>query len=113
MRGKWYTGTLLVNTLRKNMDIGLDAGYVSPIRVPGLCDYVKPELLSVPSVDILSKYGFSMEYKIYPNEWEKGKILGVIYPDGKGTYAEPYRHYSIFMEYIRKQAVEEYNYIIE
>ena len=29
MRGKWYTGFLLVDTIRKNMDIGLDDGHIS------------------------------------------------------------------------------------
>jgi len=113
MRDKWYTGYLLVDTIRKNMDTGLGDGFVSPILVPGFCEGVEPEPLAVPSTDILSKYGFSMDYKIYPKEWEKGKILKVIYPDGNGKFVEPAKHFPIYMDYIKKEAVEKYNYIID
>jgi len=113
MRGKWYNGYLLVDTIRRNMDIGLDDGYITPVLVPGICDDAEPELLAVPTTDILSKYGFSMEYEVRPYEWERGKILKVIYPDGQDGKVEPAKHFPIYMEYIKKQAVEKYHYIID
>jgi len=113
MRGEWYTGYLLVDIIRKNMDIGLDDGYITPVLVPGICDDAEPELLAVPTTDILSKYGFSMEYEVRPYEWERGKILKVIYPDGQNGKVEPAKHFPIYMEYIKKEAVEKYNYIID
>jgi len=112
MRGKWYSGFLFVDMLRRNMDVGIDDGFVTPTLVPGFCPGVEPELLGVPTTDILSKYGFSMDYKIYPNEWEKDEILRVIYPNGDGKYATPEKHFSILMRYIRREAVEKYSFII-
>ena len=113
MRGKWYKGFLQVDTLRKNMDIGLDDGYVSPVIVPGICLDVEPEPLAVPVIRILSLYGFSIEHEIYPYEWEKDEIFEAIYPDGDGEKIEPDKHFAKLMYHIKRQAVEEYDYIIK
>ncbi len=113
MRGEWFNGLLLVDTLRKNMDVGLDDGFVTPVLVPGICEDAEPELLAAPTLDILSKYGFSMKYEISPNEWEKDKILRTIYPDGAGDKVEPYKHFATLMYHIKRQAIEKYNCIID
>jgi hypothetical protein len=112
MRDKWYTGYFLVDTIRKNMDIGLTDGFVTPILVPGVCYDAKPEPLAVPSTDLLEIYGFSIKHNIYPNEWERDKILKVIYPDGSGRCVVPEKDFPIYIEYIKKQAVEEHNYLV-
>ncbi len=112
MRGKWYTGFLLVDMLRRNMDIGLDDGYVTPVIVPGICYGAKPEPLAVPTINTLAKYGFSMEHEIYPHEWERDKILRTIYPDGNAEKVKPDKHFARLMYHIKRQAVEEYNYIV-
>jgi len=113
MRGKWFKGYFLVDTMKKNIDIGLDDGHVTPVLVPGICDGTAPELRPVPNTDILSKYGFSMKYEIHPQEWEKARILKIVYPDGKGEKIQVERHFPIIMDYIRKQAIEEYGYDID
>lgn len=112
MRDKWFTGVLFVDTLKKNIDIGLDDGYISPVLVPGICDSAEPKLLTVPTLDILSKYGFKMKYQIFPREWEKGKILKIVYPYVSGKIIYPDRHFPIIINYIKKQAVEKYGYDI-
>lgn len=115
MRGKWFTGILLVDITRKNIDIGLDDGSITPVLVPGICEDAEPEPCLVPTTDILSKYGFSMRYEIYPQEWEKERFLKVIYPDGKAGRVLPvlpHKHFPAFMDYIKKQAVEKYGYDI-
>lgn len=112
MRGEWYTGILAVDTLRKNMDIGLDDGYVSPVIVPGICTGTRPKPLAIPAIRYLPIYSFSMKYEIYPKEWEKGRILSAIYPDGNGEVVEPERHFARLMFHIKRQAVNEYNYIV-
>jgi len=113
MKGKWYTGFLMVETLRKNMDIGLDDGYVTPVIVPGICLDTEPESLPVPTIEILPLYGFSLKHEIYPYEWERDKILRIIYPDGNGATIEPDKHFPAIMRYIKKQAIEKYDYIID
>lgn len=110
MRGKWFTGNIFVDTLRRNTDIGLD-GFVTPVIVPGICED-KPLSYPVPNLDVLSKYGFSIQYTILPKEFEKGKILRIIYPDGNGKTIEPARDFRKIMEFIEKQAVEKYGYDI-
>jgi len=110
MRGKWFRGNIFIDTLRKNIDIGLD-GYVTPVLVPGICDS-EPLSYPVPNLDVLSKYGFLMQYKIRPREFEKGKILAVVYPNGKGKRIEPIKDFPKIMEFIKKQAVEKYHYDI-
>ena len=113
MRGKWFTGYFIVNTIRKNVDIGVDDGYVTAILVPGICPGAEPESLPVPAIDTLSKYGFSMKYEIHPREWEKGKIFKVIYSNGEKADIQPDKHFPIIMAHIRKQAVEKYGYTID
>jgi hypothetical protein len=40
VRGEWYAGEVvyMVNMKKRNFDIGLDDGYVTPTLVPGLSD---------------------------------------------------------------------------
>jgi hypothetical protein len=113
MRDKWYRGYILVDTIKKNIDIGLDDGYVTPVLVPGICDGTEPEPLPVPTTDILDKYGFSMKYEIQPREWEKSKILKIIFPNGSGSKIRPERHFPIIMDYIKNDAVQTYGYVID
>jgi len=112
MRGKWYKGLILVDMIKRNMDIGLD-GYVTPVLVPGInkCENPEPELLPVPNKNILKKYNFKMKYEITPKEWEKGKIFATLNPP-KQKIIIPEKHYSEIMDFIKKQAVEKYDYKI-
>ena len=110
MRGKWFTGNLVIDTLKKNTDIGLD-GFVTPVIVPGICED-EPLSLAVPDLDILSNYGLSIKYTILPKEFEKGKILRIIYPDGNGKTIEPAKDFPKIMEFIEKEATEKYGYDI-
>lgn len=113
MRGKWYSGYLLVDTIKRNVDYGFDDGHITPVLVPGICYGAEPEPLPVPTTDILSRYGFSMKYEIQPREWEKSKILKIVYPDGEGQKIQPDRHFPIIMDYIKNDAVKTYGYVVD
>jgi hypothetical protein len=113
MRDKWYRGYILVDTIKRNIDIGLDDGHVTPVLVPGICDGQEPEPLPVPTTDILKKYGFSMKYEIIPREWEKSKILKIVYPNGNGSKIQPAKHFPVIMDYIKNDAVQTYGYLID
>ncbi|MBW8035628.1 MAG: DUF4056 domain-containing protein [Planctomycetes bacterium] len=119
MKGIWFkggtpvTGNFFVKTMKKNLDIGLGDGFVTPTIVDGICEGVKPEPLAVPNLDILSKYGLTMKYEIYMSEWEKGRILKAAHQGGKGKTVEPDKHFPAIMEFIKKEAVEKYGYIID
>ena len=113
MRDKWYKGYILVDTIKKNIDIGLDDSLVRPVLVPGICDGAEPKPLSVPTKDILKKYGFSMKYEILPREWEKNKILKIVFPNGNGSKIRPASHFPVIMDYIKNDAVQTYGYVID
>ena len=119
MKGVWFdggtpvTGNLFVETMKKNIDIGLDDGFVTPTLIDGICDGAEPEPLAVPNLDILSKYGLKMKYEIYMREWEKGRILKAAHGGGKGKTVEPDKHFPAIMEFIKKEAVERYGFIID
>ncbi len=107
MRGKWYGGTVFVSISERNTDIGLDDGMVTPTLVPGICENAEPELLPVPKIDKLKEYDFVMDLVIEPREFEKGKILRLIYPQGDGKLVIPEKHFTIIMEDIRKNALKQ------
>ena len=99
---------------KRNLDIGLDDGYVTPWIIP--VDSVpesmsaKPKAYPVPNTDILSKYGFSMKFEIEPHElFEKGKILNIA---GQRKRINPTQDFPKIMNYIKKQAVEKYKFDI-
>lgn len=106
MRGKWFKGNILVDTKKRNFDIGLD-GYVTPTLVPDMqqCRSTSPCSYPVPKPKLYI-FLFAMKYEIEPKEWEKGKILKIIYPDRKGKKICPEKHFPKIMNYIKKQATE-------
>lgn len=119
VKGTWFTGgtpvtgNLFVKTTRKNLDTGIDDGYVTPVIVEGICDDATPVSLAVPNLDALKKHGFKLKYEITPNVWEGDEILQIVHSQAKGKTIEPDRHFPVIMEFIKKQAVEEYGYDID
>jgi hypothetical protein len=112
VRGPWFTGHVLffVDIKKRNLDIGLDDGFVTPTLVPGVsaCPDPEPVPYPVPKLDVLSKYGFSAKVEIEPHEWEKGKILRVVYGDKPQKRVIPAEHFPIIMDEIRRQATALY-----
>jgi len=115
MKGKWFSGYLMVDMKKRNLDVGLDDGYVTPTIVPSLpqCAETKPQTYPAPNLDVLSKYGFSMQYEIIPKESGKSKILKIVYPGvERKKWIEPTIHLATIMDYITKHAVEKYGFDI-
>ena len=115
MRGQWFKSGFSVTTMKKNVDIGLDDGQVTPTLSPDICDSAEPEIRPVPNLDALFRHNFSVKYTIRPHEFEKGRILKAAYQNEKkrGKVVRPVEHFPVLMDYIKKQAVEKYNYTIE
>jgi hypothetical protein len=115
VRGLWFSGDLLfVNIKKRNFDIGLDDGFITPFIVPSLaeCEGAEAQAYPVPNLAFLSEYGFSVQLKIKPRAWEKDKILRVVYPqaENRSNWIEPDIHFAPIMDYIKKEAVEKYGY---
>ena len=109
MRGKWFKGTFVAEMIRRNTDIGVDDGYVSPVLIPGACDNAKARLIEVPKLEKLKELGFFVTYKIVPVYLEGHKVLKIAPPDKKLKYIEPAKDYSNIIDYVNKKAVEKYN----
>jgi hypothetical protein len=105
MRGQWFAGTLLVNMVRRNMDVGFDDGFVTPILVPGVCENAQPHSIPIPKLDAFKRYGFSMLFEVEPKEFEKNVILKIVYPDGGGKRIELPRYLPDIMDTVEKEAI--------
>jgi hypothetical protein len=108
--GKWYTGGLyfFASLKKRNFDVGLDDGFITPWLVPDICAGSEPEPYPVPTSAFLSEYGFSMEFEIEVREMEKEKIFGVLEGKGKSERVQPTVDFPVLMEYILKDATEKH-----
>lgn len=107
VRGEWFKGNLIVSMKKRNLDIGLDDNRITPMIIPGICQGARPKSYPVPDSDV-SRYGFSIKYHILPREFEKGKILRIVYPNGKGKMIKPDIHFAPIMAHIREKAIKKY-----
>jgi hypothetical protein len=113
LRGQWFSNRIFYIEMRKrNFDIGLVDGYVTPITLPFACGSkdTTPMKIKAPSADFLDDYGFTMKFEIEPKEWEKDKILDVTYPDPehREECIDPRVHLIRILEYIEQSAAEKY-----
>lgn len=109
VRGKWFTGNLaiFVDMKKRNFDIGLDDGFVTPTVVPGMseCLDVPPVSYPVPDLSLLEEYGFSVNVEIEPHEWEKNKLLRIVHQEKR---INPRIHFPQIMDDMRRQAAARY-----
>jgi len=102
MRGKWYDGIFFVDMKERNIDIGIDDGMVTPMLVPGVCEGAEAQSYPVPALEKFEKYGFKLRIEVEPREFEKGKVLKIIYPNGGPKRIRPVKHIGVIVEYIKK-----------
>ena len=107
IRGKWFKGEyyFFVTMNKRNFDIGLDDGFITPWLIEGVCPDCEPLPKPVPNLDSLTEYGFLVKLEIEPREHEKGKILAIIYPQGQGGRIEPAVHFTPIMKHIKNEAI--------
>jgi hypothetical protein len=110
--GDWYSGrvSMFVDMRKRNFDVGLDDGWITPTLLPDVpgCENAEPISYPVPTLDALAKYGFAATVEIEPREWEKNKVLRIVYPDKKGKRIIPAEHFPAIMAQIRKEAEAKY-----
>jgi hypothetical protein len=109
MKGKWWEGTpfvIYVEMKERNMDIGLDDGFVTPTLVPGICEGATPQSYPAPGLITLARLGFSMTLEIEPREFEKWQILKIVYPDGNKQRIDVATKLPIIMEHIKQQGMK-------
>jgi hypothetical protein len=105
VKGSWYGGGKL---MKRNMDIGLDDGMVTPSIIPG---YTEEEPISkkVSTLEGLDELGIKVKYTISSTYLENGELKKIA---GVKSSVEPLKHYPIIMENIEAEAVEKYGYMI-
>ncbi len=112
MKDRWYSGmfVLLFDMKKRNFDIGLDDGYVTPTLVPDVpqCPGARPQSYPIPTLEVLGEYGFSAKIEVEPREWEKGKILRVAFGDEPHKRVEVETHLAIIMDEIQREAAAKY-----
>jgi hypothetical protein len=103
---------MLVDIRKRNIDIGLGDGMVTPTLLPEVaeCGEVTPVSYPVPNLDVLTRHGFAVRLTVEPHEWEAGAILAVAYPD---TKPRPKRvdmaaHLGPIMDYIEQDALRRF-----
>jgi hypothetical protein len=112
VKGTWYTGdvTILVTMRKRNYDIGLQDGLVTPSLIPSVpgCSGDAPPSYPVPHLDALTRHGFSLTLEIEPHEWESDKILHIVYGDKPQKRLRPREHVPIILHSIRQEATRLY-----
>ncbi len=119
VRGKWFSGDLLfsLNMKKRNLDIGLNDGFITPSIIPSVaaCEGVEALQYPAPNPDFLGKYGFSLKFEIEPREFEKKQILRIIYPENKDKKEriQPAVHFAAIMDYIKEEAITKHDYDVD
>jgi hypothetical protein len=113
LEGEWISSHIVYVEMRKrNFDVGLIDGYVTPITLPFGCEAQDGHTVKIkaPSDDFLYDYGFSMKFEIEPREWERHKILDIIYPEPGSTVEciDPRLHLVTILDYIEKSDSQQY-----
>jgi hypothetical protein len=112
VRGTWYNGYVgfFVDMKMRNFDVGVDDGLIGPTLVPNVaaCPDAAPAYYPAPTLDALLQCGFWAFVEIEPHEWEKGKLLHVIYPNGGGRQIYPATDFAPIMAQIRHEAADKY-----
>jgi hypothetical protein len=105
VQGKWFGGGyyFFVEMKKRNFDVGLDDGFVTPWLVPGICPDSVPQDCPASDLSVLEKYGFKMRLQIEPVELEKGKIYKAIGLN-PSEFIRPSIHFPEIIEQIRKKA---------
>jgi hypothetical protein len=111
--GDWYSGGLyfFVIVRKRNLDIGLDDGHVTPFLIPGIeeCEGAGPVSYPVPDPDVL-EHGFSVSLQIEPREKVRKKILRIAHPTMPGSRIDPELHFARIMEHITRTAIEKWGF---
>jgi len=114
VEGQWYSpGFLfLMNMKKRNFDIGLNDGFITPWIVHGLdeCPEAEAQPYPVPTLEPLFDLGFCVKVEIEPGGLERDRLLRAAYPDAETLphLIVPAVHFHPIMERIQAEAIEKY-----
>ena len=110
VRGEWYSKWWLFTLIcRRDLDIGLDDGHVTPCLVRSLpaCEGAQACPLAVPTLDGLTQYGFAVRVQIEPRVWEENRILKALYGNQRPAtrMLDPSIHFATLIDYMKQDAL--------
>jgi Protein of unknown function (DUF4056) len=114
VKGQWYSpGFLFLLEMKKrNLDIGLDDGFITPWIVPSVnvCPKAEPLPYAIPTLAPVFDLGFWVKVEIEPGGMERDRLLRAAYPglENPPRTIVPTVHFHPIMEHIKKEAVEKY-----
>jgi hypothetical protein len=112
--GKWFSGRFPSITMKKrNFDIGFEDGQITPFRVPGICSGAPEISCSLPLLDSLALYGFTIRLEIIPRESDRNSILSILYPAGGETAIEPDTQFPLIIRHIRDEAIKKDGLLVD
>ncbi len=113
MRGKWYSGSVMVEMLLRNLDVGGADGCVSPAIVPGACKNVTPQCLPVPKLQKFNEVGFALRLEASPPGGIGSQIKRLIYKGGSKGPILADEHLPLVMDHIASEARQKGYSVIE
>jgi len=102
MHGKWYSGSVAVQMLMRNLDVGGADGCVSPAIAAGACSNVTPACLPVPKLEKFKAAGFKLRLEASPPWHIQSKIKSLIKSGGGPLLAD--EHLPLVMKQIASEA---------
>jgi len=112
MRGKWYSGSVVVQMLLRNFDVGGADGCVSPAIVPNACKNVTPACLPIPNLQKFKAAGFKLRLEASPPGHIKSKIKRLIKTGSTGPLLAD-EHLPLVMKQLASEAREKGYLVIE
>jgi hypothetical protein len=105
VRGTWHgNGKLMM----RNMDIGYDNGFITPMVIGGYTDQ-PPIPRTIPTFAGLDELGIKVKYTISSAYYENFELKKNA---GTKTAVEPIKHYPTIMKNIEQEAIDKYGYTI-
>ena len=109
-----YKADRIRKIFKRHFDVGLTDGYITPWIVTSLSNFglstAMPASIPLPNMEPLSRYGFKYTLEIEPREFEKNKILRIVYPNRKTAKKRitPDIHFKLIMDAIIANATKRY-----
>lgn len=110
VRGNWYKGDIIPDTIRRNFDMGYDDGTIDPSIIPGFSD---KEPIPTPAVhlDVCKKYGFAIHYTVTSWYLETLSLKRDAQTGWKDV--EPEKDFPGLIDKYKKEALEKYGYQVD
>lgn len=107
IEGKWFAGLYpFITMYKRNFDVGLDDGAITPFRIEGIVPGVGCEECVVPNLETLEKYGFGMTVNVKPQGFEKKAVYTALRMP-EGVFLDPVRDFPVLIGHIKEQAMQE------